>query len=238
MISAGAQPVTLGRVWVGETLPSPELLAMCALSDPEDDFPTRAEMPQDQDDRETTETLVPETDREAPTSPENEAPLPRDAIRPEPADPWDTAFLRADDSVFSQAVKMVANAGRRMDEERVERKASEDAEQRTQRQMLEQQDAILAAIQRADDNSTRNYELLRDEIRHLKDSDLKQDERLKQGDKRFEKIEESIAALKEELLALVAREMKSAADKIEALEKLLAEAKANVTARQAPAPTG
>jgi hypothetical protein len=188
-------------------------VARCsALDDREDDPPhhyLRA-MPEN-DDREITETLAPPTDREAPTNPENPRPVHRNAVLPQGAglnpyaqkpDWWDGSFFQ---SIFND-VQGAAEAHRRV---------------------AAGQDEILAAIQAADRNSNRNYELIRDEIRHLKDSDLKQDQRLKEGDRRFEQIEQSIKELKDELIALVTREMKSAAEKIEVLEKQLLKAKAD-----------
>jgi hypothetical protein len=213
VISAGCLPVTLGRVWTGITHTPPALLAQ-ALSDPEDDNPAfRIRAMPDQDSRETTETLVPETDREAPTNPEA---APRPAMPPpaglspyaQKPDWWEGSFFQ---SVFND----VQDARRAHD------------------QVLASQEQILAAIQSADRNSNRNYELIRDEIRRLKDSDIKQDQRLKEGDQRFDQIERSIADLKTDLIALVTREMRAAATKIEALETELAKARTDA-ARSAP----
>ena len=192
-------------------------LCMSALNDREDDPSHHYLRAMPDQDAKHTETLVPPTDREAPTNPEA---APRPAMNPpaglspyaQKPDWWEGSFFQ---SVFND----VQDARRAHD------------------QVLASQEQILAAIQSADRNSNRNYELIREEIRHLKDSDIKQDQRLKEGDQRFDQIERSIADLKTELIALVTREMKLAADKIEVLEQQLAEAKANVPARQAPTPT-
>ncbi len=187
-------------------------LCMSAIDDHEDDPPhhhLRA-MPVQDDERTDTERAE------------------RDTTPPGPADIEATRVLSTmlpakpplslEDSYLDRAIRVVATTGTKIDEDREERRR--------------QHEAVLAAITRADDNGNKNYELLRDEIRHLKDSDLKQDRRLKEGDDRFARIEESIADL--------AREMKPLTERIKALEDDLAEAKKNVTARtaQAPSPTG
>ncbi len=187
-----------------------------------------------ENDRETSDTMAPPTDREAPTNPANEKPDPRPAIVPPQ---YDTAFLDQHDSVFAQAVKIVASVGNDINRDRVERLRVADEQARAQAELLAQQTKILEAVQKADENSKRNYELLRDEIRHLKDSDLKQDRRLAEGEERFAQIERSIENLKTELLALVERATADAAQRIDALEKQLAEAKADVPAPRPPTPS-
>jgi hypothetical protein len=193
-------------------------LNMPALDDAEDRFPIRPGlrlMSNHKDDtHENTETLAPPTDPEPPTNVENEPPR-RDAISPPAVFNPATA-----DSVFSDAVKQIADAARIIREGREERLRAEEQAQRNH-------DATIDAIVRADQNQSRNYELLRDEIRHLKDSDRRQDERLIEGDKRFATIEKSIADLKAELLALVTRAGEDAARRIAALESDLAELRAN-----------
>lgn len=178
------------------------------------------------DDHETTTTLAPPTDREAPTNPEASV-APIQALRPPPQE-YDTSFLRQDDSTFSRAVKLIADAARALDADREERRLATA-------QAQSNHNAVIEAIIRADANSTRNYEMVRDEIRHLKDSDLKQDRRLAEGDQRFEKIEQSIAALKDELIALVTRATADAAVRIDALEQQLARAKNDAASQPPPA---
>jgi hypothetical protein len=203
--------------------------AALMLSDEEDgppNLPPRLRIMPDHD--ETTDTLAPPTDPEPPTAAENEAPEPRVAIRPQPADPWDTSFLDKDDSVFSRAVKLIADAARANEAAAADRKRFEE-------QQISQQNEILVCVQRAEKSQEANFKIINHELRELKASDLRQDGRLAQGDERFQKIEQSIAALKDELIALVTREMKIAADRIQALESELAKAKTDA-ARTAKAP--
>jgi hypothetical protein len=195
-------------------------LAMPALSDDEDSFPTRPNlqiMPNDQDQREVILTTpAPDTDRAE-----------RDTQPPGPADVEATRALQTmlpgkpplslEDSYLDQAIRVVAAAGDKIDEDRGERR--------------QQHEAVIAAIRRADENGNKNYELLRDEIRHLKDSDLKQDQRLKEGDKRFDQIEQSIADLK----TLVLEANQAAGVRIKVLEDQLAQAKADAGRPPAPA---
>jgi hypothetical protein len=190
-------------------------ICMPALSDTEDDPPyarSRLFLMSDQDERDIPLTTpAPEMERDE-----------RDTTPPGPADIEATRVLSTmlpakpplslEDSYLDRAIRVVAAAGTKLDEDREERRL--------------QHEAVLAAIFKADENGNKNYELLRDEIRHLKDSDLKQDKRLKEGDKRFDDIERSIADL--------AREMKPLADRIKALEDDLAAAKAHV---RPPAPS-
>lgn len=196
-------------------------------------------MPNEQDDLRTAVTTPAPPPSEPVTNTENEKPAAIQALRPPPLK-YDASFLAQEDSVFSRAVQLVAEVGNDIDRDRTERREAGETAAASQAQLLKQNAEILAAIQRADDNSNKNYELLRNEILQLKDSDLKQDERLKQGDKRFSLIEESITALKHELITRIETEMRAFAEKFEALDRLLAEAReANVTARQASAaPTG
>lgn len=194
--------------------------AMPALSDDEDgppNLPPRLRiMPNDQDESRNALTTPAPPPSEPATRAENEKPEPRIAMNPAPltnpfAEPppwWEGSFFQATFNKMQSGFEALSKAAAGQDE-------------------------ILAAIQRADSNSTRNYELIRDEIRHLKDSDLKQDERLKQGDKRFEQIERSVEALKVELIARIESEMRVFVEKFQALERLLAEAKANDPARPA-----
>lgn len=176
-------------------------------------------------DHDRPDTMAPETDRDTPTNPEA-SPGPLKAMRPPPSE-YDTSFLDQDDNTFSRAVKMIAKAARAMEEDRQER-------QLANAQAQAHHNEVIAAIVRADENSTRNYEMVRDEIRHLKDSDLKQDQRLKEGDKRFDRIEQSIVELKVELLALVARATEETANRIEELEQELAKAKRDAAAPPTP----
>jgi hypothetical protein len=196
-------------------------LAMTALHDPEDCPPLIYRVTMN-DDREITETLAPPTDREPPTNPANEKPEPRRAMNPpagaianpfaSPPDWWEGSFFQ---DTFNKmqggfAALEKAAAG---------------------------QDAILAAIQRADANQTANYNLLRAEIGHLKDSDLKQDERLKEGDKRFDYIEKKVADLEDRAAELLEKRLtevlKPIAEEFDEIRKLIADLRADVTARPA-----
>lgn len=204
------------------------VITMSALNDEEDNpplQPPRLTLMSTPDERDTRNTITMPPPSELETKTENEAPDPArvPALRPPPADEWDTAFLREDDSVFSNAVRMVAKAGRLMAEERQERRSTEDMAASRHAEQLAQGAKIIQAVDRADQNSSRNYELLRVEIGHLKASDLKQDQRLKDGDRRFEEIEQSIVDLKSELVQRLAT-----------LEAEIAKAKAD---GPGPAPT-
>lgn len=211
-------------------------LCMSALNDREDDPSHHYLRAMPDQDAEHTETLVPPTDREAPTNPENEAPAPRTAIRPQPADPWDTSFLNQDDSTFSRAVKMIADAARANEAARIASEAAADARKRFEDQQQQMQGEILTCVQRAEKSQEANFKILNHEVQELKASDIRQDGRLAEGDERFQQIERSIVALKDELIALVTREIQAAAKKIEALETELAKARTDA-ARNAQAPT-
>lgn len=169
-------------------------------------------------DNETIETLAPPTDRDAPTQTDNPKPH-RDAVNPPPAGSPSPATA---DSIFSEAVRQIVDAASVIRAERESRRAFEETQLGLTRQTL-------AAIDRADRNQTANYNLLRDEIRHLKDSDLKQDERLKEGDKRFELIEAKLTEIETRLVAKLEERMNEAikpiADELEAVRALLAELK-------------
>lgn len=223
--------------WLGQcgADSSPTLYAMSALSDPEDDPPAfrHRAMPNEQDERESRNTITMPPPSEPETKVENDAPDPARvaALRPPPVDEWDTAFLRGDDSVFSRAVMMVASAGRRMDEERKERQSNEERAADRHKEQLAHQSEVLQAVLAADRNSSKNYELLRDEIRHLKDSDLKQDLRLKEGDRRFEQIEQKVAELEKRLTDA----LKPIAVEFEEIRKLIEDFKKDVPTGQAPA---
>ncbi len=195
---------------------------LCSLSDPEDDRPHfRIQPMNDQDDSRNDETLAPPTDREAPTNPANETTR-RDATPPPAIDP-PTA-----DSMFLDAVQKITRAARIIEDGEAEARATE-ARRRADH------DALLAAIQKADDNNQRSYELLHNELRHLKDSDRHQNSRLAEGDERFAAIEKSIANLKDELLALVTRASEDAARRIAGLENELAELRTNAARPSPPA---
>lgn len=202
-----------------------------AMGDPEEPNPAYSAPPMnDQDDpRETTETLAPPTDREAKTNPENEKPEPRVAVRPPPADPWDTSFLDQDDSTFSRAVKMIADAARANEAARLASEAEAEQRKAFQDQHLSLQSEILTCVQRAEQAQDANFKILSRDVRDLKASDIRQDGRLAQGDERFQRIEQSIADLKDELIALVTRATQDAAVRIEALETELATARADAT---------
>jgi hypothetical protein len=135
-------------------------------------------------------------------------------------------LVSASDSLLFEAIREVTGAARILREEREERARFEERSQRNH-------EATIAAILKADANQTRNYEMVRDEIRHLKDSDVHQNRRLADGDERFGRIERSIADLKDELIALITRATQDAGKRIAALEDELAAAKAS----RDPAPT-
>jgi hypothetical protein len=186
----------------------------------------------DNDDREITDTISPPSDREAKTNPDNlkpsEAPEHRDAIAPSPSIP--TLNPATADSMFTDAVNKIVDAANVIKSGKAEAEAIE-------RQRRADHDALLAAIQKADDNNQRSYKLLHNELLHLKDSDRTQNARLAEGDERFAAIERSIANLKDELIALVTRATRDAAERIGALENELAELRTNAAARPETAAT-
>jgi hypothetical protein len=169
-------------------------------------------------------------DREAKTNPDNlrpsEAPEHRDAIAPSPAIP--TLTPATADSIFTDAVNKIVDAANVIKSGKAEAEAIE-------RQRRADHDALLAAIQKADDNNQRSYKLLHNELLHLKDSDRTQNARLAEGDERFAAIEKSIANLKDELIALVTRATLDAAERIEALENELTALRNADRSPQAPA---
>lgn len=69
-----------------------------------------------------------------------------------------------EDSYLDRAIRVVASAGARLAEDRDERRV--------------QHEAVLAAIHRSDENQSKNYALLREEIVRLKKSDLEQDAKI------------------------------------------------------------
>lgn len=174
-----------------------------------------------------------ETEPERKTNPEASAPPAIQSLRPPPPDPYDTSFLQQDDSTFSRAVILIANAARALDEDRERQRFSEQQAQENHR-------ALLTAITRADDNGNRNYEMLRSDIRHLKDSDREQDRRLAEGEERFGEIERSIEILKGEFLAALPGAIRAILapylDRIDVLEREIEDLKKNVSARS-PSPT-
>jgi hypothetical protein len=211
--SPGVMGLSFGSVWTGNTLPPPELLAM-ALSDPEDANPAFFCRPMnDENERRATPTL------ESPPPSEVE----RDTLPPGPDDIEATRVLATmlpgkpppslEGSYLDKAIRVVAEAGSDLRIDREERR--------------KQHQAVLDAIRRSDENQSRNYELLRIEIKHLKDSDRDQDRRLAEGDERFAQIENSIESLKDELLAAMKSATEDAARRIGALEGELDKLRAN-----------
>lgn len=133
------------------------------------------------------------------------------------------------DSLLMDLIRQVADAARAIHEGREER-------QRVDRTQAEMQEQILHAVEKADRNSQNSYAMLRDELRHLKDSDRQQNARLAEGDERFASIERSIKNLKDELIAHIERLIGDAVQRIEALETELTKARNDATAPTA-APT-
>lgn len=87
------------------------------------------------------------------------------------------APLSLEDSYLDRAIRVVADAGQYMRENREEARR--------------QHNAVIEAIGRSDANQTRNYEMVRDELRRLKESEVTQDAK--------------IASVSAELLALTGR---------------------------------
>jgi len=134
---------------------------------------------------------------ETPTNPvASEGPIA--TVRPVP-DKYDTSFLKQNDSVFSEAVRIVATAARAIEEEREERREYEMNERETKRMLREQQTEILEAIQQADRNNTANYDMLASGLRLLKQSDVSQDTKISQLEKLPGTLEKAVADLKQEL---------------------------------------
>lgn len=213
----------------------------CSRPDPDFRDPLTL-MPNDQDERET-DTVPPDTDRAqretAPPDPIEEAGA-RDALKtmlpaapslpPPPAPPeyWKAAY--------DKLVEIHEDSKK----DRESRQAREDAlVGRFVAAAKESSDANRDDLMTALGEVTKSVENMGTKLVALEKHDAAHDERLNEGEARFKQIEESIVALKDDLIALVTREMKSAAEKIEALEKLLAEAKANARppAPTAPSPT-
>lgn len=178
-------------------------LCMSALSDDEDCpplQPTRLSLMSndDQDDfRRAVTTPAPPTDREPERDRDTQPPGDADAAASRvlqtmlpAADPLGRAPVTLEDTYLDKAIRVVANAGARL---------AEDKEERRQ-----QHEAVLAAIHRADENASRNYELLRREVVALKRSDVQQDAKI--ADLRFE-----LAAMRDQLTQAIGR--------IDALEK-------------------
>jgi len=153
------------------------------------------------------------SEREVPTKPGNPKPG---------SDTYDTSFLQ-DDSTFSQAVKIVASAANDINREREERRKYELEERKSKIEIQEQQKQILWAVQQADRNNTANYNLLAEQLRLLKQSDVTQDSKIAQLEKIPYTMEERIADLKHEILTalpeILQREFKPYLDRIELLEK-------------------
>lgn len=202
-------------IYVGPANPPPELLR-AALIDSEDRPPLRRSdhdfctcwectqpnvtelellnlMPQDQDDPREVATIAPETDREPETEERKTQPpgaadaeatrvmatmLPEAPLLPE------RAPLTLEDSYLDRAIRVVASAGAKL---------AEDKEERRQ-----QHEAVLHAIHRADENASRNYEMLRREVIALKRSDLLQDGKI--ADLRLE-----LAAMRDQLTQAIGR---------------------------------
>jgi hypothetical protein len=197
-------------------------------------------MPNDQDERET-DTVPPDTDRAeretTPPDPIEEAGA-REALKtmlpaapslpPSPAPPeyWKAAYDKLVE-IHEESRK-----------DRDSRQAREDAlvgrfVAATKESSDANRDDLMAALGEV----TKSVENMGTKLVDLEKHDAAHDERLNEGEVRFKQIEDSIIALKDDLFELVTREMKSATDKIQALEKLLAEAKANAGPPATTAPS-
>lgn len=184
-----------------------------ALGDPEDPFPTattrdRAAMPND-DSRNAVTTPAPDTEpRARDTQPPGEAD--EEARRAYKTMLPKQAPLSLEDSYLDRAIRVVAEAGAKLAVDREERR--------------HQHEAVLAAIIKADGNASRNYELLRTDIRQLKQNDAAQDGKI--ADIRIE-----LAALREQV-ERQAKDLAQAVDRMIELEKRIP----NATA-QGPTPS-
>jgi hypothetical protein len=191
------------------------------------------------DDNETTDTLVPETDRnERRTLPpgEADAEATRVAQTMLPAAPSGPALkLDADmlvinpqdmPSLLYNQLMRVHQQQLKRDEEMFEPEGRFAALQREQHRLLVLgfKEATAQALEPKIDELAQE---LRSFSERVTEKDTAQDERLAEGDKRFAAIERSIADLKDELLALVNRATADAAKRIDALESELAKARAD-----------
>jgi type IV secretory pathway VirB10-like protein len=154
--------------------------------DPEDSPPSFRiqSMPDDQDDSRSLPTIAPNEVRDTeesgpptkPPGPADEAAdvyersMPPNAKVPEEAkalglvEQLGIAPRTLEDSYLDKAIRVVASAGAR---------AAEDREERRQ-----QHDAVMLRLERNDANQSRNYELLRSDIRGLQRSDREQDAKI------------------------------------------------------------
>lgn len=156
----------------------------------------------DQDRRDTPTDLAPPMSREEPTSPQ--------------ASPGPMLPPNMHDSLFAEAVATIAGAARIIREGR-------DEQARLEALRRGDHDTLLAAIQRADDNGRRDYELLRAEMRRHRDAGEARDNG---QDARIAAVEQLIGDVKEELLAALQRVTDSAAARIGALEDEITRLKA------------
>lgn len=182
--------------------------------------------------RDAVTTPAPPPDRESPTSPDaSTGPI----LPPAPR--------TLEDSYLDQAIRVVASAGARMDEDRAER----------QNQHNEVMDALLAqgarqdaALDRVAGDMARialelnaNLELLSEQFRRHRAAS---DARLAEGDRRFAEIERTVQGIKKDLLDELPEAMHAILApylvRIEALEAELLELRPNGTARPPTAPTG
>jgi hypothetical protein len=198
---------------------------------------------------ERPDTIPPDTHRESPTQPHaSERPLKPETlesmardytrtITPPPrqpdADELANSALASQnppawwaDSFIGAALSDFSAEARRIHAEREERRRYEQEQLRLQEKILEAVERAEQTVQRAEKRSDANFEIVHAELRSLKASDMRQDGRLADGDRRFQQIEQSIADLKDELIALVTRATEDAAKRIEALEQELANARA------------
>lgn len=134
----------------------------------------------------------------------------------QPPDWWPGSFIGTALADFSADAKTIR-------EERAERRLYEASQLKLQGQILE-------AVQRAEQSQETNFKLVHSAIHNLQASDVAQNERLLEGDERFERIEKSITALRAEMLAALPLAVTEALapyiERIEALERELAHARA------------
>lgn len=200
-------------IQIPHTAPRLYLLALMTEDNERRNTPTLEAPPLSDTDRDTT---PPDADAEAGA---------RDALRT-------LLPIAGAPSYFDEAIRIVAEAGRDIREGRQERL-------RFDQSMTENQRAILAAIQKADQNSTTNFEALRHEVRRHRELGEARDN---DQDLKIAAVERAIVALKQEVLDALPEAMSTIltpfVDRIEALEREAAELRANARPPQSSAPPG
>ncbi len=205
----------------------PKRIRMHDNDDSRTTTPTEAAPPPSQDEIATSPhaSEAPLRDTQPPGADDREAERAMRTILPAAGTPRD--LVRASDSLFAKAAKDIAEAARDIRESREERKRFELAQIASQEQILE-------AVLSADRTSQQNYETLRLAISSQEKHIQAHTKRLAEGDERFGRIEESIEALKVELIARMDGVFKEYVGRIQALEDELAAARAT---REAAATT-